>query len=359
MGGEVSKERRSRHWIATAFLIVIVCVVVAAILEGGARYFLSRHQYAPADPNVSEGVPLKAHDLSDLDKVHAPGPGLCWVLKPDLQDYHVRGRCWARDVDFRLSSNSEGMRGNPLHPAGTRKRILAIGDSTTFGLGVNDPETWPAQLEKILNEHARGEVFEVLNAGYAGTSAFQGLTYLDKKGLSFEPACVLVCFGHNDFDTWFDKTDIERAKELQASSAGQTENSPSDFFVLARLAAKQAEYAVGRFTSSKRPRLTPDEFRDTLLEMDKLCKVRGIPVAYVVWPYESQVTGHDGSPVQYQPLIHEAAKLSGAPLINLYDAFVTKSEPLYADPVHGNAAGCRAAAEAIAPVVEEMLREEE
>lgn len=227
--GPDTRGRRSARW-KTAVLAVLVVVAVAAILEGGARVVVrrqARRQRLSADD--AKALIKVEHDLSDLDKVHVPDPYAWGKMAPNLVRYRVVGRCWNRDVDFTISTDEHGLRNPPLAPEGARTRILAIGDSTTFGLGVNNEDTWPAQLEKILNERAGAERFEVLNAGMSGYSAFQGLRYLDKHGLQFRPALVAACFGHNDFATWNSKTDVERAVEQAAVIEEATEKSLSDF----------------------------------------------------------------------------------------------------------------------------------
>jgi len=350
--------RRPARW-KTVVLGVLVVLAVTAILEGGARMVVRRQAWRQGLSGDDAEAPLKVHhDLSDLDKVHVADPYAWGKMAPNLVRYRVVGRCWNRDVDFTISTEEHGLRNPPLAPEGARTRILAIGDSTTFGLGVNNEDTWPAQLEKILNEAAGGERFEVLNAGMSGYSAFQGLRYLDKHGLYFRPALVTACFGHNDFATWNSKTDVERAVEHAAIVEEVAEKSRSDLFVLARRALEQAEHAVEGLTGEKRPRLTPEEFHDTLIEIKKVCDAQGIPLLFILWPYEWQVRQRKPERVRYQPILIETCEEMGATLINLYDAFVEATEPLYLDPVHGNSAGCRAAAEAIAAAVGRTLNTE-
>lgn len=368
-----SQPRARGAWWKTALLLAATAVVVAAILEGGARVILSREARRQAEEaarraaaSAPEPAPLKAHDLSALNNVHAAGPGICWTLKPNLVDYPVKGRCWGRDVSFSVSTNAEGLRGPALAPAGEKTRLLALGDSTTFGLGVNNDETWPAQMEAALNSRGGGAAFEALNAGVSGASTFQALVYLDKRGLSFGPAAVLVCCGHNDFDSWNNMTDMEQAAAMETgaagpggSPAGQADRSFSDLFALTRRAIGEAGRDVQTLIQGKRPRLTPEEYRETLEKIRELCAAKGVEVFFILWPYEEQARTATPEWRGYQEILLEFGKTPGVRFINLHPVFhqAGAGEGLYADPVHGNATGCRVAAEAIAAAVAEVFAE--
>ena len=66
---------------------------------------------------------------------------------------------------FLVNSSARRLRGDTfaaLPPAGTL-RIAAVGDSTTFGWGLSDDQTWPARLTEELTR--RGHPVEVINAG--------------------------------------------------------------------------------------------------------------------------------------------------------------------------------------------------
>ena len=75
-------------------------------------------------------------------------------------------------------------------------RIMTYGDSNTDG-----PPTgaWPEQLQQFLNTTApKGTRFEVLNAGVAGYSSYQGLVRLREEISIYTPDLVVVSFGWND-----------------------------------------------------------------------------------------------------------------------------------------------------------------
>ena len=93
-----------------------------------------------------------------------------------------------RDDDFELDK-----------PAG-RLRVLAIGDSFTFGVGVQHEDCWTEVLERGLRER-RGDA-EVINAGFA--AGYHPGSYEDwiaTSGLRLEPDVVIVGLCLNDLHT--------------------------------------------------------------------------------------------------------------------------------------------------------------
>jgi len=324
---------------------IAIAALMAIVLELGARLLL-RVEQLPAE------APIKAHDLSALDASFRPDPYTWWRLKPDLQDFHVVGRCWGRDVDFRFSTNSDGYRGTALAPAGAKRRVLALGDSVTFGLGVADAQSWPRQLQDKLNAASGTDAWEVVNMGTPGYAALQGLRTLDKYGLSLAPDVVIACFGQNDFDTWGPQTDLERAR-AEAENIHVEQRSPSDLFVLARRAVQGVQESMVDPNAPKQPRLTREEFQQTLEEIRKLCVANNLPLLLLRWPQEGQVLEKRPEPMHYEDIILGFSGQPGVTVADLYSAFVARSEPLYIDPVHGNAAGCATAAEAL---VEPVMR---
>jgi hypothetical protein len=78
-------------------------------------------------------------------------------------------------------------------PGGTT-RIVAIGDSFTFGDEVDDRDTFPAALERDLSAG------EVLNLGVHGYGHDQMLLRLRREGLAFAPDIVLLGWVDTDAD---------------------------------------------------------------------------------------------------------------------------------------------------------------
>jgi len=107
----------------------------------------------------------------------------------DSCEFHVTvatSRQGLRDREFSI---------NP--PSGT-VRIVAVGDSFTFGWGVEAEQSWPKVLEHLLNqpgtispESDSGRV-EVLNFGVPGTSPIQYAGAAEKALRHFHPQLLII-----------------------------------------------------------------------------------------------------------------------------------------------------------------------
>ncbi len=94
---------------------------------------------------------------------------------------------------FRVSSNADGLRSNNASRSRTGDifRVMTLGCSTTFGWGVDDGQSYPAQLQSMLDESHPGTV-EVINAGQPGYTSFQGRWLWEEALKHYEPDVVLI-----------------------------------------------------------------------------------------------------------------------------------------------------------------------
>ena len=108
----------------------------------------------------------------------------------------------AGEEGFRI--NSAGFRDHeyPINKPPGVYRVIALGDSTTAGLGVERiADTYPKRLERLLNDGAAQDIrYEVLNMGVGGYHTLQEVETLRTKGLSYRPDFVLLLVCLNDFD---------------------------------------------------------------------------------------------------------------------------------------------------------------
>jgi lysophospholipase L1-like esterase len=103
----------------------------------------------------------------------------------------------ASKATFRLTSNPDGFRG-PAFTTRNRSvlRIAALGDSSTFGWGVDPEYTYEELLARRLS--TKGSRAEVYNLGMPGTTSRHGVGVLQHYAAGLRPDVVIVSFGAND-----------------------------------------------------------------------------------------------------------------------------------------------------------------
>ncbi|RZA24646.1 MAG: arylesterase [Proteobacteria bacterium] len=75
--------------------------------------------------------------------------------------------------------------------------LLSIGDSLTFGLGVNSDKTWPNLLQNKLRADGF-KTAEVINAGSSGATTAVGLSTLKFHLKRSKPDLIIYALGAND-----------------------------------------------------------------------------------------------------------------------------------------------------------------
>lgn len=77
-----------------------------------------------------------------------------------------------------------------------RKTIVAVGDSLTAGLGVDESEAYPAQLQRKLA--GDGYYFNVVNAGVSGETSSGALSRIEWVISTLKPDIIILETGAND-----------------------------------------------------------------------------------------------------------------------------------------------------------------
>ena len=107
------------------------------------------------------------------------------------------------EFDVAVRINNYGFRGRDISidKAPGVTRIMAIGDSFTFGVGAEEDETIPSLIEKDLR--ANGANVEVVNAGFGSYSPVLHYLKLRDEYLEFRPDIVILFFDFSDLaDDW-------------------------------------------------------------------------------------------------------------------------------------------------------------
>ncbi len=165
------------------FTIISLCLAVVVFFIMGEVCF----RIFRGPPNPSEAVVQKETKS---------------LLKPNFsrqEKSSVEG-----EFDYQANSNSFGYRGKEFKmPKEKGKlRIMALGDSMTYGVGAADDQTIPAYLEKQLL--AQGIPAEVINAGIGHAGTIKHYINLKNFHLDYNPDVVLLFFDLTDMmDDWY------------------------------------------------------------------------------------------------------------------------------------------------------------
>jgi hypothetical protein len=118
-------------------------------------------------------------------------PQYCTLAYPLAHMTHERPGRWR----FVYTTNELGHRGPRIPPPGasTKPTVIVLGDSYTFGAGVNDGEEYPAVLARGL-----GDVAQVVNLGVGGWGLSQEIRRFHDVGAAYAPAVVVLQFSAND-----------------------------------------------------------------------------------------------------------------------------------------------------------------
>jgi lysophospholipase L1-like esterase len=149
-----------------------------------------------------------------LARATEPGPYSLWDRRPYARDavlpqVHRPGFRGRWDGTW-YEINARGMRGPEFEPrfSADELRVLAIGDSCTFGKGVLERETWPRQLERRLAAELGPDATPlVANLGVNGYSGKHYARVIELQGPRLRPQLIVVGYNINDFPNVVSKVD--------------------------------------------------------------------------------------------------------------------------------------------------------
>ncbi|GAB4409983.1 MAG: hypothetical protein Fur0044_03640 [Anaerolineae bacterium] len=128
---------------------------------------------------------------AQMDGIYVPDPYL-WHKSVAGIDRTITGH---PDYDFRVQTNALGYDGIGFRDDGINDSspIIALGDSFTWGDGIDNDKIW---VERLETESGR----DVVNLGMSGYGSQQILRLLQTYGLPLKPRLILWGFFPNDFN---------------------------------------------------------------------------------------------------------------------------------------------------------------
>lgn len=178
--------------------IFLVSELIARAAEPGPMSLYDSNPYdRPVETVVLADGSTKTMPFND----HKPGFKGRW----DGTWYEINSRGW-RGAEFEPTFEPEEL------------RVLAVGDSCTFGKGVLEKDCWPRQLERLLQEQHPERRVMVANLGVNGYATLHYQRIIE-KALDIKPHIVVLGYNVNDFPNitaQVDKVVYHNQKNLRA-----------------------------------------------------------------------------------------------------------------------------------------------
>jgi len=342
--------------LARASALALGLVLALGAAELAARALRPR-PYAPPvilrEDGTSEPLSAIVRFMRDSHELARSGPGA--RIKPHMRVRfrYDRPRLAYFDADgcVEVRTNRFGFRDLEfeLAPAPGERRILAVGDSFTFGSGVQLEGSWPQQLEALLAPTQPGGRVEVINAGFAAGSHWPAgyAEWIESDGLAFSPETVVIGFCLNDMG------DVPMLANLPP------ERAPG-------LHSELFERVRGTFAGPPPPSThdmalivdaNPKPWRDTqggLLRVRDVCAQRGVRLLVAVFPMIS-VLGPEYPYTRLHAMVGSFCADNGIECVDLLERFRGRDDrSLWVHPTdqHPNDEGQRIIAEGIAAALD-------
>jgi len=229
-------------------------------------------------------------------------------------------------------------------------RIIAFGDSSTQGWGVDDHSHYSAVLESMLNrEGCTREHFEVISAGvnaYSNSLVAEKLKEVMEENV-VQPDIAIVAYSYNsNFEKLVKLQGEDRKKFLRrVAFKGIIRRSALYNFliegVLRRVAYYQLRHLVMAGTLSTlngMDQLDMDQFNEGLEQSLELTRARHIQLVFLLLGSDGQTPGSEMHP--FQKAMLEFAETHHVPLLNMIPIISSKNQDaMFMDPAHPTVAG--------------------
>lgn len=241
-------------------MAVVTVVAVAIVLEGAARIAQTLYD-----------------DFVEPGDWYVYSTDLGWKPRPGF-----RGRVYeeSRELD------SEGFFcvDTAQVAAASKPRVVTLGDSTTFGYGVDVSETFAERLDDAMAG------VDVINLSVPGYSSYQGYKSLLEHADRLAPFAVVVSFGFNDRRYVIAEEDVDSDARLDRIGARGLEKKLERIYafrlmryMLKKTGVVQSDGGRREFSTDELlPRVGPEDYRENLTRIVELARDRGAVVVFLL-----------------------------------------------------------------------------
>jgi len=282
-------------------------------------------------------------------------PYLLWEYAPGMRD----------EFGIPVHINSLGLRGpEPPETRGPRtRRLLATGDSSVYGFGIEDGQAYVHVAADLLGSDVEG-----WNAAIPGYSTFQTLNLLELRALSLEPDVLVIgnLWSDNNFDSFVDRDLLDAYSSFDGgwTARGRRALNRSSLFRLldyrlrveggARAQARKVGWTVGKGQQQGARRVEANDYARNLQALVDLAHSHGAQVVFVMLSSQDDLAEAHGEPpawALYRRIMQDTAARNGAPLVEvptLFQESGLERDALFLDEMHPTATGHRLIGEALA-----------
>ena len=250
-------------------------------------------------------------------------------------------------------------------PPGVR-RVLCLGDSFTWGVGVLFDDAWPQRVERALSR-TRGERWEAVNLAEPGMNAVQEASRLESEGFGYGPDVVVVGFVLNDSEDE-DAAEARRAadwaeEQQRGPGAAQTLFDRSALVRLVRTRIGATLENRRRITGYRS--MYADDAKgwtaakSALAAMGGMCRAHGVPFVVVIFPLFANPLDARYPFAELHAKVAQAGEQAGAKVLDLLPRYRSLDWRLLVvdgtNDEHPNEIAHRIAAQAIARTLDEVV----
>ena len=309
-----------------AVVLLYSTIVPFGNIEWLVRYATDRgllEYHKPMSTRMMYGIEDWREHVVTNDSLRIQDPVLLWRPQPGMYPYNEQG--------FKTTILMEVPKPPNVY------RIIAYGDSNTDGpVGMD----WSSELQKLLEpRNTPDRKYEVINAGVAGYSSYQGLQRFIQEADEYEPDLIFVSFGWNDL-----------AQAVGEPDKRYKQKSKALIFILRILIPYRTYQAIQHYVQAPKlqqlakeelqPRVSLEDYLENMRRFAELGREKGIAVVFLSRPYKYSTeeilrnsSWRSRVPL-YNRKLAEFAEEQGEQFIDVQRHYEFKTEGLFSDEAH-------------------------
>jgi len=189
-------NKQKAKWIAKSIIIsLIILLIITSIVVGNK--ILNKNNPDTLEEYFGE-IEKYEKPLYTCEPRENTAPPIQFENKPNTDCVFDGSQIRINPTHIKI--NSDGLRDDEynINKSNNTFRIIILGDSFTFGLGVELKDTYAKVLEKKLNKLSKKTKYEVINFGTIGYNAKQEVELFKLKGIKYNPDLIIIGFLDND-----------------------------------------------------------------------------------------------------------------------------------------------------------------